>query len=154
MSTLLAITFDRNIVLIQGLRHWKLDFKGFPTVYYMSDSDNRARNGERLKLMQFFSSGSGSGSMEPLGRFTRSGPVLRFQPVPLDRWAGSTGPRFFGPVFRIFPAVPRFRQLSFRRVHGFAVRFRFGTCRERSGSDFKRFGTGSVPSQPGPWPSL
>ena len=52
MSTLLAITFDRNIVLMQGLRHWKLDFKSFPTVYYTSDSNNRARNGERLKFAE------------------------------------------------------------------------------------------------------
>ena len=33
-------------------------------------------------------SGSGSGSMEPLGRFNRSGPVHGSEPVPWNRWAG------------------------------------------------------------------
>ena len=40
---------------MQGLRHWKLDFKSFLMVYYMSDSDKRARNGDRLKLLRFSS---------------------------------------------------------------------------------------------------
>ena len=43
MSTLLAITFDRKIALMQGLRHWKLDFKSFPTVYYMPNSKNEQK---------------------------------------------------------------------------------------------------------------
>ena len=52
MSTLLAITFDRKIALMQGLRHWKLDFKSFPTVYYMSNYDKRARNDDSLKFAE------------------------------------------------------------------------------------------------------
>ena len=44
ISTLLKITFDRKIPLMQVLRHWNLDFKSFPTIYYMPNSDNRARN--------------------------------------------------------------------------------------------------------------
>ena len=55
MLTLLVITFDRKIKLMQGLWHWKLDFKSFPTVYYMSNSDNWARNGDHLNSLQFFS---------------------------------------------------------------------------------------------------
>ena len=46
MSTSLVITFDRKIVLM----HWKLDFKSFPTVYYMPNSDNQARNDNCLKF--------------------------------------------------------------------------------------------------------
>ena len=150
MSTLLAITFDRNIVLIQSLRHWKLDFKGFPTVYYMSDSDNRARNGERLKLMQFFSSGSGSGSIEPLGRVNRSGPGSRFWAVPLNRWGGWTGPvrvnrsavlwsgffdffrRFHGSG-NFFPAGSRFRGSV--PVRNLSRTFRFQAVRDRANPD-------------------
>ena len=79
------------------------------------------------------------GSMEPLVRVNRFGPgepargsLVRFK--------------------RFFPAVLRFRQFF---PDGFTVS-RFGTCRERSGSGtgFKRFRTGSVAGQPGPWPSL
>ena len=53
MSTLLVINFYKKIVLMQGLRNWQLDFKSFPTVYYMSDSDNQVRNDDRLKLLRF-----------------------------------------------------------------------------------------------------
>ena len=52
---LLGITFDRKIALMQGLRHWKLDFKSFPTVYYMLNSDNRVRNNNRLKFTEIVS---------------------------------------------------------------------------------------------------
>ena len=52
MSTLLAITFDRKISLMQGLRHWKLDIKTFSTVYYMSNSDYRERNEDQLKFAE------------------------------------------------------------------------------------------------------
>jgi hypothetical protein len=50
MFILLAITFYRKIVLVQGLRHSKIDFKSFPTTYYMPNSNNRARNDNRLKF--------------------------------------------------------------------------------------------------------
>ena len=52
MLTLLPITFDREMSLMQGLRRWKVDFKGFPTVYYMFISDNRERNGGHLKFVR------------------------------------------------------------------------------------------------------
>ena len=39
MLNLLIINFDRKIILMQGLRHWKADFKNFPMVYHMSNSD-------------------------------------------------------------------------------------------------------------------
>ena len=55
MSTLLSITFYKKIVLIQGFRHWKLDFKSFPTVYYMPNSDNRSKNNDRLKFAEIVS---------------------------------------------------------------------------------------------------
>ena len=117
MFILLVITFYKKIVLVQRLRHWKLDFKGFPTIYYMSDSDNRARNGERLKLMQFFS----SGSIEPLGRVNRSGPGSRFWAVPMNRWAGEPAR---SSLVRFFVFIRRFHGSGnfFRRVHGSAVR--------------------------------
>ena len=35
---------------MRDLRHLKLDFKSFSTTYYMPNSDNRARNDDRLKL--------------------------------------------------------------------------------------------------------
>ena len=44
--------FDRKIALMQSLWHWKLNFKNFPTVYYMSNSDNWARNDDRLKFAE------------------------------------------------------------------------------------------------------
>ena len=50
MFNLLGITFSRKIVLMQSLRHLKLDFKSFPTMYYKPNSDNRARNNNRLKF--------------------------------------------------------------------------------------------------------
>ena len=50
MFTLLVTTFDRKILLMQRLFHWKVDFKKFPTVYYMSDSDSQARNVGHLKF--------------------------------------------------------------------------------------------------------
>ena len=55
MSTLLVITFDRKILLIQGLRPWKLDVKSFPTVYYMPNSENRTRNDDCLKFAEIAS---------------------------------------------------------------------------------------------------
>ena len=55
MSTLLAITFDRKILLMQGFRHWKLDFKRFTTVVYMPNSDNRAQNDDHLKFAEIIS---------------------------------------------------------------------------------------------------
>ena len=55
MSTLLPINFDMKIKLIQSLRHPKLDFKRFPTVYYMLNSDNRATNDDRLKFTEIVS---------------------------------------------------------------------------------------------------
>ena len=65
MLTLLVITYDRQISawftalktrfqeLSNGILY--VQFKSFPTVYYMSDSDNRARNDDRLNLLRFFS---------------------------------------------------------------------------------------------------
>ena len=55
MLILLVITFDRKIALIHNLRHWKLDFKSFLMVYYMSNSDNPTRIDDRLNLLRFFS---------------------------------------------------------------------------------------------------
>ena len=55
MSTLLVITFDMKIVLMQILRQWKLDFKSFPMVYYMPNSNNRERNDDHLKLAEIVS---------------------------------------------------------------------------------------------------
>ena len=55
MSTLLVITFDKKIALMQNLQNWKLDFKSFPTVYYMHNSDYRARNDNRLKFVEIVS---------------------------------------------------------------------------------------------------
>ena len=52
MSTLLAITLDSNFALMQGLQHWKLKFKSFLTVYYIPNSDKRARNYDRLKFAE------------------------------------------------------------------------------------------------------
>ena len=46
MFTLLVITLNKKIILMHGLWHWKLEFKFFPTVYYMLNSDNRASNGD------------------------------------------------------------------------------------------------------------
>ena len=80
-------------------------------------------------------SGSGSGSMEPLGRFTRTGfgsgsssgskePVVLF-----TRTGSGSGPRFLGSVQAVFfPAISLFRQLFFWRFHGSG---RFRICRER-----------------------
>ena len=47
---ILVITFDIKIVLIQGLQHGKVDFKSFPTIYHMSNSDNKLRNDSCLKF--------------------------------------------------------------------------------------------------------
>ena len=55
MSTLLVITFDRKIALMQGLWHWKLDFNNFPMVYYMPNFDNRARNDDCLNFAKIVS---------------------------------------------------------------------------------------------------
>ena len=40
---------------MQGLRHWKLDIRSFPTVYCMSNFNNQARNDNHLKLLRFSS---------------------------------------------------------------------------------------------------
>ena len=55
MFTPLAITFDKKITLMQCLWYQKLDFKIFPMIYYMPNSDNRAKNNKRLKFALIFS---------------------------------------------------------------------------------------------------
>ena len=37
---------------MHGLRNWKLDFKNFTKVYYISNSDIRAKNDDRLNLAE------------------------------------------------------------------------------------------------------
>ena len=50
MFNLLGISFYTKIILVQRLRHYKLDFKSFPITYHMPNSDNRARNKDRLNF--------------------------------------------------------------------------------------------------------
>ena len=51
MFNLLGLTFYRKSVLMQDLRHLKLSFKSFPTTYCIPNSDNQARNDNRLKFV-------------------------------------------------------------------------------------------------------
>ena len=71
---------------MQNLRHLKLDFKNFPTMYYMPNSDNRAENDDCLKFVVIY-------KIQSRATRPRYGSVKR-----------ATGPRY-GCVKHVTPVV-------------------------------------------------
>ena len=71
MFNFLDITSYRKILLMQGLRDKNLDFNSFSTTYYMPNSDNQARNDDRLKFI-VISNIQSRATEPPYGRVKRA----------------------------------------------------------------------------------